>query len=256
MPHAAVRHLEQLEEDDPHGKTPRPVTALFLACGGACLIFAAIALAGRKSTPKISVNDPLTELVAQRTKSTPAGPKASDLSAKDVTFPSILSDSDRPTTAMAAVRSRTAPAPSIAIESDSLPPPATDRLPVVPLPAQQVLGASPVVTRPRDSLTRVASESAQVTQAPTPTAAAGHEGGYSLQVSSFRTDTEATAFAEQLRGRGHKSYIVEAHVPGRGTWYRVRVGPFPNQQAAAAYRQAFEAKEHVVPFVIAPTSQK
>ena len=62
---------------------------------------------------------------------------------------------------------------------------------------------------------------------------AGHDGGYQLQVSSFRTQAEASQFADQLRARGHKAYVVEAHVPGRGTWFRVRVGPFTTQHAAA-----------------------
>ncbi len=44
-------------------------------------------------------------------------------------------------------------------------------------------------------------------------------------MSSFKTREEADAFAEELRMRGHKAYVLEAKVPGRGTWYRVRVGP-------------------------------
>jgi DedD protein len=87
----------------------------------------------------------------------------------------------------------------------------------------------------------------------TPAASAGHDGGYQLQVSSFRTQSEANDFADQLRARGHKSYVQEAHVTGRGTWFRVRVGPFATQHAAATYRSSFEAKEHVVPFIVPPS---
>src|SRR5258708_3973432 len=83
-------------------------------------------------------------------------------------------------------------------------------------------------------------------------APAGHEGGYQLQVSSFHTQGEAQGFADQLRARGHKAYVLEAHVPGRGTWYRVRVGPFATQHVAMQYRTAFEEREHVVPFVVSP----
>ena len=137
----------------------------------------------------------------------------------------------------------------------NVPPPPTDRLPVVPLPAQQVLEASPVVTRPRDSLTRAASDAAQGSLSDEPAAPAGHEGGFQLQVSSFRTQGEADQFATQLRARGHKAYVVEAHVPGRGTWYRVRIGPFPTQHAAASYRSGFEGREHVVPFIVPPQAK-
>jgi len=85
---------------------------------------------------------------------------------------------------------------------------------------------------------------------------AGHDGNYQLQVSSFKTHEEADKFAQELRVRGHKAYVIQANVPSRGTWYRVRVGPFPTQAAASAYRSSFEAKEHVVPFVVPPSSQQ
>jgi cell division septation protein DedD len=75
-------------------------------------------------------------------------------------------------------------------------------------------------------------------------------------VSSFRTQTEADQFATQLRARNHKAYVMEAHVPGRGTWFRVRIGPFPTPHAAAAYRSGFEGREHVVPFIVPPTTGK
>jgi cell division septation protein DedD len=168
-----------------------------------------------------------------------------------VTFPQILSDTEKPSTALAALRSpQGAPAPS----ATALPPPATDRLPVTPLPAQSILEATPVITRPRDTLTRAANVAGQIdTPAQSSdTAAAGHDGGFQLQVSSFATPAEAKSFADQLRARGHKAYVVEAHVPGRGTWYRVRIGPFANQHAASSYRTAFEAREHVVPFIVPP----
>ncbi len=125
---------------------------------------------------------------------------------------------------------------------------------MVPLPAQAVLEASPIVTRPRDALTKAASDAAQINGAvrTSDTSPAGHEGGYQLQVSSFHTQGEAQGFADQLRARGHKAYVVEAHVPNRGTWFRVRVGPFGTQHAAAAYRASFEEREHVVPFIVPP----
>ncbi|WP_394850301.1 SPOR domain-containing protein [Pendulispora brunnea] len=257
-------------------KTPLGVTLAFIAIGGACVVFAISALSGRRSSAPAYV-DPLSDLVAQRA---PAGAafRPTDLASHEVTFPGILSDKDRPTTALAAVRGNSAklaamnaladagaappvaPAPvasaaSAASAAASAAPSASSSSGAssgVPLPAQAVLEPSPVVTRPRDALTRAASESGQIGQAAAPSAPVGHEGGYQLQISSFRSAQEATKFADQLRARGHKAYVREAHVPGRGTWYRVRVGPFSSQQAAAAYRGRFEAKEHVVPFLLQP----
>jgi DedD protein len=252
----SIRHLDQLEEDDDPRRIPRGVTVALVVLGGACVVFAGLALGGRTAQPPAVRSDPLGDLVSQRSRLGSPGSSArpaTDLSPKDVTFPQMLSDDNRPSTALAAVRltgSEGAMAPTIPTQ----PPPATDRLTVVPLPAQAVLEATPVVTRPRDALTKAASDAAQIDSPPSSTdsAPAGHEGGYQLQVSSFRTQGEAQAFADQLRARSHKAFVVEAHVPGRGTWFRVRIGPFQSQRAASQYRAGFEAREHVVPFIVAP----
>ena len=235
---ANIRNLEQLQEDDDDRKTPRGVTAALLVLGGGCVVFAGLALAGRSSQAPAAKADPLGDLLSRRPRSAAsASAKSTDISTKDVTFPDMLSDEGKPATALVAVQSAplagtagtTAGAASAKTAAPpTQPPPPTDRLPVVPLPAQAVLEATPVVTRPRDTMTKAATDAAQMlTPAPTTsdTAPAGHEGGYQLQVSSFRSQGEAQAFADQLRARGHKAHVVEAHVPARGTWYRVRIGP-------------------------------
>jgi DedD protein len=251
-----IRNLENLQEDDDERRMPTGVTVTLVALGGACIVFAAFALGGRSSQPQAPKSDPLGDLVSRRGSLPSAAASARmsvDLAPRDVTFPQMLSDDDRPSTALAAVRMGNSPLPMPA-PIPAEPPPATDRLPVVPLPAQTVLEASPIVTRPRDALTKAASDAAQINGAApsSETSPAGHDGGYQLQVSSFRTQSEAQAFADQLRARGHKAYVVEAHVPDRGTWFRVRVGPFGSQHAAATYRASFEEREHVVPFIVPP----
>ena len=312
MEQGSVRNLEQIQESDGE-RTPRGVTILLVALGGACIVFAGLAIGGRRSAPTAAKVDPLGELVTQQAKiaqgggGTPA-PKATDLSTHDVTFPGILSDEGSPTTALAAVKGgapkppttgapgtvtasgptgalgigptsaalAAAPVPAVPTipvvpvapitpsdpggsivlnvhGSDPGAGAAGEHLPVTPLPAQNMLGASPVVTRPRDSLTRAASDAAESAATGAAAAPAGREGGYQLQVSSFRTQGEADTFSGQLRARGHKAYVVEAHVPGRGTWYRVRIGPFTSQHAAASYRSGFEGREHVVPFIVPPS---
>ena len=267
MEQGSVRNLEQIQENDGENRTPRGVTILLVALGGACIVFAGLAIGGRRSAPTTAKIDPLGELVSQQAKiGGAAAPKATDLSTHDVTFPGILSDESSPTTALAAVKggspkpagaapSGVDPGAAISLNVRGADPgpgaPGGDRLQVVPLPAQNMLGASPVVTRPRDSLTRAASDAVE-NQPAGPPSPAGREGGYQLQVSSFRTQNEADTFSGQLRARGHKAYVVEAHVPGRGTWYRVRIGPFASQHAAASYRSGFEGREHVVPFIVPP----
>ena len=263
----SVRNLEQIQETDSGHSTPRGVTILLVALGAGCIVFAALALGGKRGTTAAQKTDPLGDLVTAQQKvgtTMTTSAKATDLSSHDVTFPGILSDDEAPTTALAAVKggavaptSRRRPSRSlpgmgdpIPSQSDPTPPPPTDRLSVVPLPAQNVLEASPVVTRPRDSLTKAANDAAQTATSSQTPVSAGKEGGYQLQVSSFRTQSEGDQFAAQLRQRGHKAYVLEAHVPNRGTWYRVRIGPFPSQHAAASYRIGFEGREHVVPFIV------
>jgi cell division septation protein DedD len=275
MEQGSVRNLEQIQESDGGGGTPRGVTILLVALGAGCIVFAALALGGKRGGASAQKVDPLGDLVTQQAKAGQATVKPTELSSRDVTFPGILSDDGAPTTALAAVKGGAPPPKATASAQSSpaaeppaalivngksgapptgeaSPPPPTDRLPVVPLPAQNVLEASPVVTRPRDALTRAANDAAQIGAAAQPAAPAGKEGGYQLQVSSFRTQSEADQFAAQLRARGHKAYVIEAHVPNRGTWHRVRIGPFPSQHAAASYRSGFEGREHVVPFIVPP----
>jgi DedD protein len=264
MERGSIRDLEQIQESDSGAGTPRGVTILLVALGAGCIVFASLALGGKRGSGPPPRVDPLAELVTQQSKTAPSA-KPTDLSSRDVTFPGILSDDGAPTTALAAVKGQpnAKPAPPdapIALGSSAPPPPepppATDRLPVVPLPAQSLLEASPIVTRPRDALTRAANEAALGAPSAQPAAPAGHDGaGYHLQVSSFRTQSEAEQFAVQLRARGHKAYVLEAHVPNRGTWYRVRIGPFPSQHAAASYRVGFEGREHVVPFIVQPQAK-
>jgi cell division septation protein DedD len=254
MNDGAIRNLEHIQEVDSERKTPRAVTIAFIMLGGACVAFAALALGGRKSAPDVARVDPLGDLVSQRGHAgANSSARATDLSTKDVTFPGMLSDGENPTTALAAVRVGANPPSTVVVPGS--PPPATDKLPVVPLPAQSLLDATPVVTRPRDGLTQAANNAAQMATPSGPTAPAGKDGGYQLQVSSFRTQTEAQHFADQLRARGHKAYTIEAHVPGRGTWFRVRIGPFPSQVQASNYRTSFEQREHVVPFIVPPPTK-
>ncbi len=243
-----MRDIEQIQEQDHDAKGSRGATIAFVVLGGACAVFATLAFAGKRAPQASPKADPLAELVAAHAKGAPSSSaKPSDLTTNDVTFPGLLSDGDNPTTALAAVRGNQA-APS----DLPMPPPATDRLSVMPLPAQNVLQASPVVTRPRDALTRVAAERSDSADSKATPSVPGKEGGYQLQVSSFRTQKEASQFADQLRARSHKAYVLEANVAGRGTWYRVRIGPFSTQHAAVMYRSSFESKEHVVPFVVPP----
>lgn len=250
---SAVRNLDDIQEDDPAARPSKAGALVLASLGGACLVFAAVLL--MRSPPKVKVTstDPLGDLLAQ---AHPAGsaPAPSDAVGQEVTFPGVLSDSKSPTTALEAVRPASTALPfDLPLGAPTTPPPAGDRLPVMPLPAQNVL-QGPQGDAPRgDTLGTMARAAARETGGET--SAAGGPGGFQLQVSSFKTQLEADTFAAALRRRGHKAYVEPAQVKGRGLWYRVRVGPFKYRHSAVIYRQDFEAKERMVTFIVDPQKQ-
>jgi DedD protein len=250
-----LRNLDEIREAEGRPRGSRVGTLLLASLGAACVIFGIVSQSKRKTPTASPPPDPLGELVAQAKG---ARSETADLAGKEVTFPSMLSDDPRTTTALAAVR----PTPiasanpgerSRGPEGAASPPPPTDRLEVVPLPAKNIVASSPVVSRPRDALTQMAREASSITSAPVDE---GRAGGYQLQASSFRSETEAAAFATALRQRGHRAYVEQAQLGGRGVWYRVRVGPFKTQREAASYRSEFERREHLVPFVVDPPKDR
>jgi cell division septation protein DedD len=81
-------------------------------------------------------------------------------------------------------------------------------------------------------------------------APAGHDGEFTLQVISYDSPEGAQAFAEGLRARGHRAFVMRATIEGRGTVHRVRIGPFESMGEAQRYRTAFEATEHMNTIVI------
>lgn len=245
-----LRNLERIQEGD-SGRAPRLATLLLAAAGLAALGVVGLTMARRTGPPAQSDQDPLAALLAETrvTEGAKAAKKPTDLDGADVTFPAILSDSGKPTTAMAAVKDaegRLVAQPEIA----PAPPPPTDRLPVVPLPAGTLLGATSVTTEPHDDLTRMAVQVSNIDDAPL--GEPGMDGGYQVQVASFKEQADADRFVDDLRRRGHKAFRQAANVPGRGVWHRVRIGSFGTAYAATAYQRKLEKEERISAIVIDP----
>ncbi len=254
-----VRHLDDIQEEDPRARPSRLSAMVMASFGGACIVFAALVLMRNPQADTPKPTDPLGELV-QRSRVPEQTPRGRALDPEDVTFPSVLSDQDDPTTAMAAVRGRGARSgqrPAVAVQPPPIysgPPPAMDRLPVVPLPAHDVLHRSKAEVASSDTLRKIAREVSREQEGET--SPAGQPGGYQLQVSSFRAKEDADSFAAALRRRGHRAHVEQAHVKGRGVWHRVRIGPFRYRRSADIYRQDFEAKERMATFVVNPPKAK
>jgi DedD protein len=92
---------------------------------------------------------------------------------------------------------------------------------------------------------RVQVEPAQLEQ-PEP----GESSVFTLQVASFDTREEAQDFVSDLRSRGHPVFLVRTSTPERGTWFRVRVGPFRTRRDAMQYQTRFERQERLPTFLV------
>ena len=255
MERGGMRNLDELQEID-HAPRPSRLGAVVLASlGGACVVFASVLLLKSPAKHSDKGADPLGDLVA---KSRSGDGAPTDAVGLDVTFPRMLSDGDKPTTALEATRGGRTPEDAdfrLPPGSPTAPPAAGDRLPVVPLPAQQILAEAgkETASSPRDMLSSMAR---QVSRETGTEVESGGPGGFQLQVSSFTEAPDAQAFAAALRRRGHKAYVEPAYVKGRGLWHRVRIGPFKYKRSAETYRQEFEAKERLVTFIVSPQKTK
>lgn len=98
--------------------------------------------------------------------------------------------------------------------------------------------AEPVATRTHDA-GGLKEAFGKVQRPPTPTETTP-DGAWTLQLSAYQDRSEADRFAAGLRDKGYAPYIVEANIPGKGMWFRVRMGRFANKDAASRYLTDFK----------------
>lgn len=60
---------------------------------------------------------------------------------------------------------------------------------------------------------------------------------YLVQVSSWHEKTNADKEAAKYKSKGYTSLIEKADIPGRGTWYRVKIGNFKSADEAAKFAE-------------------
>jgi len=71
-------------------------------------------------------------------------------------------------------------------------------------------------------------------------------GGYTVQVASCKHRSDADTLAGTLRSKGYPVSVVPADIPGKGRWYRVRVGAFKTRQQARLFGENLKQKERAV----------
>jgi cell division septation protein DedD len=82
----------------------------------------------------------------------------------------------------------------------------------------------------------------------------GSEGAFTLQVVTFQTRDAADRFVTALRARGHRAFLAQAELPGRGRSFRVRIGPFTTRREALLYQKSFEETERLHGIVVTGSS--
>jgi DedD protein len=241
-----LRNLEQIHEVSGSG-APRLSAFLLAGVGLAAVVVAGLLVAERSSGDDPAEVDPLEALVRAETNSKGTG---EGVRAEDLTFPEVLSDAENPTTALVALRGEDG---KLAVQTPpaEAPPAQVEGLPTEPRPLGSLLGATKVTTEPKDQLTELAvrSSAAPAPALPTPS---GSEGGFLIQVASFKEEADAEALVQELKTRGHRAFRQTANVPGRGIWHRVRIGSFQSQYEATLYKTKLEETERMATLVIDP----
>jgi len=57
-------------------------------------------------------------------------------------------------------------------------------------------------------------------------------GSVAVQVASTKDEVSAMALVKKLKQLGYAGFSIRAVIPNKGTWYRVRVGPYRTKAEA------------------------
>ena len=79
-------------------------------------------------------------------------------------------------------------------------------------------------------------------------------GSYAIQVGAYRAADEAARQVKRWQGRGYSCYMAVGDVPGKGTWYRVRIGSFDGRDEAKGFLEKFRRREKADAFVVSSKS--
>ncbi len=122
---------------------------------------------------------------------------------------------------------------------------------VVPRPKAEEAAAKP----PKDAgATAVAAASpGEVARKPPPAPPDDAPAApfFTVQVKATQSQPEAKRFAERLTGQGFSPFVADVDIPGKGHWYRVRVGRFGTRAQAERYLSDFKRETHLEAFVTA-----
>lgn len=267
----AMRDLDQLRERGDETTGRKLGLFAMAAVLAVAAVFAMGIMIGRGDAEEATApSDPLAQLSLTPTVQAQAASVPIEMKPESLSFPSTLTDREDPAveaTVRAAAQEHAALGGVQPAADFALPAPIPAAMPAAiaepaALPqkaARDLYPASREATEDTPRLERIARHdpliaSALPTSAPEEVAPHGHEGAYTLQVVSYESPDQAERFAKNLRSRNHKAFVMQAEVPGRGRFFRVRIGPFDVRKDALDYQASFERDEHMHTIVVAQTN--
>jgi len=134
-------------------------------------------------------------------------------------------------------------------ESPSFP---TDQASASPKPKPQD-GPARAQSPPAYPSVSQAPSSPNSTQPAPPAPTVGRPGStrYSLQIISVQSREKAESIVKDMNGKGYPVVrIVPAEIPGRGTWYRIRVGSFERKEDAEGLAKQIRERERLQPQIV------
>jgi cell division septation protein DedD len=93
---------------------------------------------------------------------------------------------------------------------------------------------------------QVVQQSAPAVSAKKPDATTPH---FTLQLSAFPDKSDAEDFMHKIQAAGYKPFLVSSEIPGKGLFFRVRVGDYASRQAAVEAKGEFERKQRIIAYV-------
>lgn len=80
------------------------------------------------------------------------------------------------------------------------------------------------------------------------------KGKFTIQVGSYQSSQEATQTMNQWKKKGYQAFLATGNVPGKGVWYRVRIGGFATRDEASKYLEKLKQKEKASAIVVPSNS--
>lgn len=264
-----LRDLEQIQERDVDESARRVGLVVLASVAVVAVIFSLGVVVGRAANPDHDTeDDPLARIeslnqVNSERKNEIFEP--SRVRAEELSFPSVLTQKQDLPEVSAAVAAAAAEEASLNAKLAELSSDAnTGMVPAVPAldpptitkVVSGSLAVQPSAKSPRTNVIKPVTGPSIPQRVEREIASVGQEGEYNLQVISYERREPANAFAKGLRARGHRAYVLGVDVPERGTYWRVRIGPFDSKWEADQYRRKFEQEERMNVIVVKKQKQR